>query len=97
MWSRGRSYARKWPLCAQPTAFRVLTHETLRLSRINSWPLDPKDKRLGQYMHTNLHESVEAGIKFLRPVFSTDEETREYIKGVQKTIADTSVRTYCLW
>lgn len=84
-------------LSVRPGAFVILTDKTLLLSRVNSWSQDPKDKRLGQYTQINYHDGAEAAIRFLRPTFSSDEETREYVKEAQKRIADTSVHNYSVW
>ncbi|ORY71059.1 UMTA methyltransferase family protein [Pseudomassariella vexata] len=67
------------------------------LSRLNPWPLDPKDKQIDMYSQHNLTEATRSTCKFMKALGMTESEIDSFLDGVGSSIADTSVHSYTPW
>lgn len=64
------------------------------LSPVNGWPLDPEDKLLGQFWHSDIEKVFEGAIKMLLAAGLTQEEIPQFIQDVRVSISDRQLRAY---
>lgn len=64
------------------------------LAPINSWPLDPGDKVLGQFLRLDNEMVVESSVKLLLAGGLTQEELPEFKEAVKWSLGDAGMRGY---
>lgn len=64
------------------------------LAPINSWPLDPEDRRLGQFLRLNNEMAVDSSVKLLLAAGLTEEELPEFKAAVKWSVGDKHMRGY---
>lgn len=64
------------------------------LAPINSWPLDPEDRRLGQFLRLDTEMVVESSVKLLLAGGLTQEELPDFKAAVKWSLGDANMRGY---
>lgn len=64
------------------------------LAPINSWPLDPGDRRLGQFLRLDNEMVVESSVKLLLAGGLAQEELHDFKAAVKWSLGDANMRGY---
>lgn len=64
------------------------------LSPINSWPIDPEDRLIGQFARMDAEKVVDSSVKLLLAGGMTEEELPSFKAAVKWSLGDCNMRGY---